>query len=161
MARFLVGSEIQSVFATAGVFIDPAIGDAGDVDTAVVVLTFENGVIGTIDNSRQAVYGYDQRVEVFGSGGSITALNEYPNQVQVSTAQTVYRDLPLHFFLERYAESYVAEMLAFVDAVRTGSPVPVTGHDGKQALLAGLAAGKSLKQGRPVALSEIEHEAED
>jgi len=161
MARFLVGSEIQSVFATAGVFIDPAIGDAGDVDTAVVVLTFENGVIGTIDNSRQAVYGYDQRVEVFGSGGSITALNEYPNQVQVSTAQTVYRDLPLHFFLERYAESYVAEMLAFVDAVRTGSPVPVTGHDGKQALLAGLAAGQSLKQGRPVALSEIEHEAED
>jgi myo-inositol 2-dehydrogenase/D-chiro-inositol 1-dehydrogenase len=102
MARFLIGSEVREVFTTAGVRVDPEIGAAGDVDTAVIVLRFENGVIGTIDNCRKAPYGYDQRVEVLGSKGSIATENCYPNAAVVSTAESVRRDLPLNFFMDRY-----------------------------------------------------------
>jgi myo-inositol 2-dehydrogenase/D-chiro-inositol 1-dehydrogenase len=157
MARFLVGSEVETVYTAAGVRVDPAIGEAGDLDTAVVVLHFENGVIGTIDNSRQAVYGYDQRVEVFGSGGSIRIDNNHPNTAVVSTAQHVRRDLPLHFFMDRYVESYVAEMQAFVDAVLNDTPVPVTGRDGRAPVVMGLAARRSYDEKRPVRLDEVQH----
>ena len=102
MARYLIGSEVEEVYTAAGVMVDPAIGEAGDVDTAVIVLKFANGVIGTIDNCRKAVYGYDQRVEVFGSGGSASTANNFPNSAEISTEQNIYRDLPLHFFVERY-----------------------------------------------------------
>jgi myo-inositol 2-dehydrogenase/D-chiro-inositol 1-dehydrogenase len=155
MARFLIGGEVDEIYAAAAVMVDPAIGDAGDVDTALVVLKFANGVIGTIDNSRKAVYGYDQRVEVFGSGGKIEADNNYPNSALVSTAQSVYRDLPLNFFLERYRQSYIAEMRAFVDAVQSGSPVPVTGQDGRVPVVMAQAARRSFEENRPVKLSEI------
>ncbi len=116
MARFLIGGDVEEVFAAGGVKVDPAIGEAGDIDTAVTTLRYASGAIGTIDNSRQAVYGYDQRIEVFGGGGVVSADNAYPNTATVSDAQRVRRDLPLNFFMERYTESYVNEMRAFVAA---------------------------------------------
>ncbi|MEP6776077.1 MAG: inositol 2-dehydrogenase [Chloroflexota bacterium] len=156
MARFLTGSEAEEVFAMAGVKVDPAIGEAGDVDTAVVMLRFSNGVIGTIDNSRRAVYGYDQRVEAFGSGGAINTANNYPNAAVISDAGSIRRDPPLNFFMERYTESYLREMRAFVDAVLNDKPVPVTGHDGRVPVVMALAAAKSHREGRPVRLSEVD-----
>jgi myo-inositol 2-dehydrogenase/D-chiro-inositol 1-dehydrogenase len=155
MARFLVGAEVEEVYALGAVKVNPKIGEAGDVDTAVVTLKFANGVLGTINNSRQAVYGYDQRAEVFGSQGMASASNNYPNQVNISTAQYVQRDLPLHFFLERYNDSYIAEIRAFVQAIQQGSPIPVTGEDGRAPVVIGLAAKRSLQEGRPIKLSEL------
>ena len=155
MARFLIGSDVEEIYTAAGVMVDPAIGDAGDVDTAVITLKFANGVIGMIDNCRKAVYGYDQRAEVFGSGGSASTENNYPNSAIISTADNIRRDLPLNFFVERYTESYRQEMLAFVDAVLHDKPVPVTGADGRAPVVMGIAARKSYDENRPVRLSEI------
>ncbi|MBN1878402.1 MAG: inositol 2-dehydrogenase [Anaerolineae bacterium] len=156
MARYLTGCEVQSIYAAGGVKVDPAIGEAGDIDTAIITLHFDNGVLGTIDNSRQAVYGYDQRVEVFGSGGSVRADNVYPNTAVVSNAQTVYRDLPLNFFMERYIDSYIAEMVTFIECVQRDQSPPVIGIDGRVPVVMGKAAQKSYQEGRPVALCEIE-----
>lgn len=156
MARFLTGSEAEEIFATAGVMVDPAIGDAGDVDTAVIVMRFANGVIATIDNSRRAVYGYDQRVEVFGSGGSVYTENLYANQARIQTTQGVWRDLPLHFFLERYENSFVTELNEFTQALLSGTTVPVTGLDGRVPVVMAMAAKKSVDLNRPVKVSEIE-----
>jgi myo-inositol 2-dehydrogenase/D-chiro-inositol 1-dehydrogenase len=113
-------------------------------------LRFANGVIGTIDNCRRASYGYDQRVELFGSKGAIRAENNYPNATVLSDGQSVRSDLPLNFFMDRYTEAFVAEMAAFVKAIREDAPVPVTGFDGRQAVVIGLAAGQSYREGRPV-----------
>ncbi len=140
----------------ADVMVDPAIGEAGDVDTAVLTLKFESGVIGTIDNSRQAVYGYDQRVEVLGSAGSIQGDNWYPDTVSISTAHNVHTGLPLHFFIERYTPSYIAEMVAFVDAVANDKPSPVPGSEGRAPVVMGMAAYQSYRENRPVKLAEIE-----
>ena len=156
MARFLIGSEVEQVYASGGVLVDPAIGAAGDIDTALTVLHFANGAIGTIDNSRRAVYGYDQRVEAFGSGGAIATSNNYPNNAIVSDATSVRRDLPLNFFMDRYTESFVTELSAFVDAVASGAPVPVSGQDGRAPVVMALAARKSYDERRPVKLSEVE-----
>ncbi len=155
MARFLVGSEVEEVYTRAAVRVDPAIGEAGDVDTAVIVLTFANGAIATIDNSRRAVYGYDQRVDVLGSKGGITTGNLFPNQVTFSTAEGICRDLPLNFFMDRYTESYVREIQAFIDAVVNDRPPVVTGRDGRVPIAIARAARLSYEQGRPVRLSEI------
>jgi myo-inositol 2-dehydrogenase / D-chiro-inositol 1-dehydrogenase len=155
MARYLMGQEVESIFAAAGVMVDPRIGEAGDVDTAVVTLHFADGSLGVIDNSRQAVYGYDQRVEVLGSGGVVTADNNYPNTALISDAQRVHRDLPLNFFMERYVESYVNEMRAFVDCVVNDTPPPVTGLDGRIPVVMGYAAKKSAAEGRVVRLAEL------
>lgn len=152
MARFLVGSEVVSVYARGAVLISPEIGDAGDIDTAMIMLEFENGALGTIDNSRQAVYGYDQRAEVLGSLGGISTSNVYPNQVTISTAVDIHRDLPLNFFMQRYAESYVIETRAFVDAVLAGRSTSPTGADGRAALQIAVAARESLRTGHPVSL---------
>jgi myo-inositol 2-dehydrogenase/D-chiro-inositol 1-dehydrogenase len=155
MARFLIGDEVDEVYTVAGVKVDPAIGEAGDVDTAFTVLKFRNGVTGTIDNSRKAVYGYDQRVEVFGSGGAIQTGNEFPNTAVVSTGQHIRRDLPLNFFMERYTRSFVNEMNAFIEAVIQDKPTPVTGLDGRVPVVMGIAAKRSYAERRPVNLSEI------
>ncbi len=155
MARYLMGSEVEEVYTVAGVMVDPAIGAVGDLDTALVVLKFANGVIGSIDNSRRAVYGYDQRVEVFGSGGSISTENNYPNTATVSDGTGIRRDLPLNFFLDRYVDSYIAEMSAFVAAVLDDTPTPVNGWDGRVPVVMGLAARRSYDENRPVRLSEI------
>ena len=155
MARFLMNSEVTEVYAVGGVLIDPAIGEAGDVDTAVVTLKFANGAIGTIDNSRQAVYGYDQRVEVFGSKGMVNVKNNLANTRATYTADGVTSEKPLHFFLERYMEAYGNEMKAFVDCVVNDKPSPVSGADGRAPILIGMAAQRSLDEGRPVRISEI------
>ncbi|MEN6536044.1 MAG: inositol 2-dehydrogenase [Bryobacteraceae bacterium] len=155
MARFLIGDEVTEVFASAGVRVDPAIGDAGDVDTAVILLRFANGVIGTIDNCRQAPYGYDQRVEVLGSKGAIETENCYPNRAVVSTAESVRRDLPLNFFMDRYIESFASELRAFVKAVTEDQPTPVSGSDGRVPVVMAMAARKSYEERRPVQISEI------
>ncbi|GAC1431042.1 MAG: inositol 2-dehydrogenase [Ktedonobacteraceae bacterium] len=155
MARFLSGSEVDEVFVMAGVTVDPAIEKMGDVDTATILLHFSNGVIGTIENCRRAAYGYDQRVEVLGSAGAVRTENQYPNTAIISDSHGIRRDLPLHFYIERYTQSYVTEMEAFVDSVLHDTPVPVTGNDGRMALVLGLAAKKSLAEHRPVRISEI------
>ena len=154
MARFLTGSDVEEIYVKAGVRVDPVFEKLGDVDTAVTVLTFANGAIGTIDNSRQAVYGYDQRVEAFGSGGSIRSENEFPNVATLSDASGVRRDLPLNFFMDRYRESFVDEMQAFVDAILDGKDTPVVGSDGRATAVLGLAAKKSLDERRPVRIEE-------
>lgn len=161
MASFVSGSEITEVYAQGAVLIDPAFAEYGDVDTAVVSLKFANGAIGSIDNSRQAVYGYDQRVEVFGSKGSVTVTNDYPNTAEISTAETVYRDKPLHFFLERYQGAYVEETRMFIDCILYDKPVPVSGFDGLRAERAALAAKLSLVLQRPVRTDEAIQLAEE
>ena len=155
MARFLSGSEVTEIFARGAVLIDPAIGAAGDVDTAVVSLRFESGALGTIDNSRKCDYGYDQRVEVFGSKGSLACSNDTPSSVVLSTTGGALAEKPLYFFLERYRQAFVDEMKSFVDAVLDGTPTPVNGNDGLASLLLGLAAKKSLAEGRSVTVSEV------
>lgn len=156
MARYLTGDEVTEVYASGGALVDPAIGAAGDIDTALTVLKFAGGAIGTIDNSRRAVYGYDQRVEVFGSAGAIASSNNYPNNTTISDARSVRRDLPLNFFMDRYTESFVSELDAFVAAVTSGAPVPVSGRDGRAPVVIALAARKSLELNRPVRLAEVE-----
>lgn len=154
MCRFLMG-DVEEMYAVGDVKVDPAIGEAGDIDTAKIMVKFTNGVIGTIENSRQAKYGYDQRAEVFGSEGVATSENIYPNAVTISDGQSVRRDLPLNFFMERYLDSYANEMIAFVDAVVNDKPVPVVGNDGRVPVVMALAGMKSMKENRPVKLSEI------
>ena len=156
MARFLVQDEVEEVYTAAGVMVDPEIGRAGDVDTAVITLRFRNGVIGTIDNSRQAAYGYDQRVEVLGSKGAIATANLYPNQATISTGTEIRRDLPLNFFMERYADSFANELRAFLEALTQNRPVPVTGEDARAPVVLGLAAQMSHQQRRAVKLEEVE-----
>jgi myo-inositol 2-dehydrogenase/D-chiro-inositol 1-dehydrogenase len=155
MARFQAGSDVVEVYSQGAVLVDEGIGKVGDVDTAIVTLKFANGALGVIDNSRKAVYGYDQRVEVFGSKGAAAAENDAPSTVKLSTESGVMGEKPMFFFLERYKEAYIAEMRAFVEAVTENKKVPVTGEDGLQDLLVALAAKKSLAEGRPVKLSEI------
>ena len=156
MARYLSGSEVVEVFTAAGVMVDPEIGAAGDVDTAVITLRFANGAIGTIDNSRKAVYGYDQRVEVFGSGGMLQAFNNTPHNDVYANAEGVTSAKPLYFFLERYTESFIAEMRAFVESIQKDTLPPVTGADGRVPVLIAMAARKSHLENRPVKLSEVE-----
>ena len=155
MARCLSGSEVVEVFAAAAVLVDPGIGEAGDVDTAIITLKFANGAIGTIDNSRKAIYGYDQRVEVFGSGGMAAAANNTPHNDVYADAEGVHAAKPLYFFLERYMESFIAEMKAFVAAVQNDTTPPVGGADGRIPVVIGMAAKKSYLENRPVKLSEI------
>lgn len=155
MARYLMASEVTEVYTRAAVLVDPMIGKAGDFDTAVITLTFANGAFATIDNSRKAVYGYDQRVEMFGSGGMVTVTNNAPDTHILSDGTGVHSALPLNFFLERYTESYLREMRAFRDAVVNETAVPVGGEDGFKAAVIALAAGKSARENRPVQLSEI------
>jgi len=155
MARFQAGSEVVEVHATGAVLIDPAIGKAGDVDTAIVTLKFANGALGVIDNSRKAVYGYDQRVEVFGSKGCAQAENDTPSTVKLSNVDGVVADKPMWFFLERYRTAFIDEMIAFVSAVQEGKDLQVTGEDGLRDLLVGLAAKKSLAENRSVRIDEI------
>ena len=155
MARYVAGSEVVEVFARAAVRVDPAIGEAGDVDTAVVMLTHENGCITTIDNSRQAVYGYDQRVEAFGSGGMAASENPSTHTGVRRTAEGTFGTTIPYFFLDRYIPSYVDEWKAFVQYVTEGGPSPVDAHAGRAPLVIGLAAGLSVREGRSVRCSEI------
>ena len=155
MARYISGKNVKEVFARATVTVDPEIGKAGDVDTAVIILTFEDDSMAIIDNCRRAAYGYDQRLEVFGDRGMAMADNKFPNNHKLYTEAGVSGDLPLYFFLERYDESYNQEIRAFVDALVSGGTMPVGGEDGLVSIAIGLAAKRSLEENRPVQVSEI------
>ncbi|WP_340301811.1 inositol 2-dehydrogenase [Roseobacter sp. HKCCD7870] len=155
MANFIMGETPVSVMATASSIVDPAIGEAGDVDTAVVTLTYADGRIAVIKNSRRAVYGYDQRVELLGSGGLLQAQNMLENTVVKSTGQGVTHAKPTYFFLERYMPAYAAEWAAFVAAVTDSTPIPVTLDDGVAALAMAEAATRSAKTGAPVSLADL------
>ena len=155
MVRFLSGSEVTEVSAVGTCLVDPEIGKAGDVDTCIITLRFANGAIGVIDNSRQAVYGYDQRIEVFGSKGCVTADNETPNNTTLYTKESVSKEKPLYFFLERYNDAFIEEERAFVKACLNGTDTPVNAFDGLQPVLIALAAQKSCDLGGvPVKVGE-------
>lgn len=155
MAMFLAGCDVEEVYATGVSIVDPRIGEAGDVDTAIVTLKFANGALGVIDNSRRAAYGYDQRVEVFGSLGMAAGENDGDSTVKVSTAAGVTGDKPQYFFLERYMASFIEEMKQFVAAVNNDTDVPVGIHAGLMSVVLAKAAKKSLDEHRPVKISEI------
>lgn len=156
MARFLSGSEVTEVHAIGSVLVDPGIGEAGDVDTALVTLKFANGAIGVIDNSRKAVYGYDQRIEVFGSKGCAQNENDIPNTAVLSTADGTTYGTAYQVMWDRYTGAFIAEMQAFADAIANDKQPPVTGEDGLYPVLMAAAATKSLKEGRPIKISEVE-----
>jgi myo-inositol 2-dehydrogenase / D-chiro-inositol 1-dehydrogenase len=156
MARYLMGDEVEELYAAGGVFVDPGFRDVDDFDTAAVLVRFRSGAIGTIDNSRKATFGYDQRVEILGSKGKISTENRYPNQVVVSGEKSVYTDLPLNFFTQRYPESFALELELFTKAVLEDKPVPVTGADSRVPVVMALAARKSVDEHRPVRLEEVE-----
>lgn len=147
MVRYLSGSEVTEVSAVGACLVNPEIGEAGDVDTCIITLKFANGALGVIDNSRQAVYGYDQRVEVFGSKGCITADNETPNNTVHYTAQGVMKEKPLWFFLERYNDAFIAEEIAFVDACLHDKDTAVGAFDGLQPVRIAIAAKESCEKG--------------
>ena len=155
MANFLMGTAPETITAVGSSIVDPEIGEAGDVDTAVVTLTYADGRIAVIKNSRRAVYGYDQRVELLGADGLLQAQNMLENTLVKSTTSGVSSAKPTYFFLERYMPSYAAEWNAFVEAVNSGSALPVTLDDGVLALAMAEAATRSAKEGRPVNLNEV------
>lgn len=155
MARYISGKEVREVFAAGAVKVDEAIGEAGDIDTTVITLIFEDNTMAVIDNSRKAAYGYDQRLEVFGSKGMAMADNNFPNSHKLYSEKGVSGDLPLHFFLERYQESYNNEMHDFINALNADGEMPVGGQDGLKSILIGLAARKSVEENRPVKISEV------
>jgi myo-inositol 2-dehydrogenase / D-chiro-inositol 1-dehydrogenase len=155
MARYVTGSEVVEVYARGAVRIDASFADAGDVDTALVVLIHENGCITSIDNSRQTSYGYDQRVEVFGAGGMAASENPLEHTGISRTAEGTSAPALPDFFLERYVPSYIREWEAFVGAVSAGEETPVGIVDARAPLVIGLAAGRSLQEGRPVRVEEV------
>jgi myo-inositol 2-dehydrogenase / D-chiro-inositol 1-dehydrogenase len=155
MARYLANSEPVQVFAVGDALINKEILQYDDIDTAIITIKFDNGAMAVIDNSRQAAYGYDQRVEVFGSRGMVKCENNTPTQTTLFLKDAVKTDKPLYFFLERYLASFEEELVQFFNAMETGQQTPVVGKDGLIPLLMAIAAKKSLKENRPVLISEI------
>ena len=155
MVRFLSGSEVEEIYVNSAVLVDPAIGEQGDVDTAIITMKLANGALAMIDNSRKAAYGYDQRAEVFGSKGMVATANDTLSTAVFSGADGIIGEKPLYFFLERYMESFATEMRSFVDSVINDKPVKVGIEAGLQSVLIGLAAKKSVEEHRPVKLSEL------
>ena len=155
MVRFMSGSEVEEVFAYGAVLVDPAIGEAGDIDTAVISMKLANGAIAVIDNCRRASYGYDQRVEAFGSLGQVAISNDSESTAVVSDANGVHGEVPLNFFLERYMGAYVEEVSEFIDCVVNDKLVTVGLECGLQPVLIGIAAKKSLETGVPVKIADI------
>lgn len=155
MARFLAGCDAEEVYVQGANLVDPAIGEAGDVDTAVITMKMENGAIVVIDNSRRSAYGYDQRAEVFGSEGMVACENDSQSKAVLSNADGVTAEKPLFFFLERYMDAYGKEVSLFIDAIVNDKEAPLNVYDGLKPVLMGLAAKKSYEEHRPVKISEI------
>jgi myo-inositol 2-dehydrogenase/D-chiro-inositol 1-dehydrogenase len=156
MVCFLSGSKVEEVYAAGAALVNPDISKVGDIDTAIITMKMENGALAVIDNSRQAVYGYDQRAEVFGSKGQVAVANDTPSAAVLSTVDGVTSDKPLYFFLERYMESFKNEVSEFVQAVENDSAVPVDIDAGLQPILIAIAAKRSLDENRPVKISEVQ-----
>ncbi|QIB64282.1 inositol 2-dehydrogenase [Kineobactrum salinum] len=152
MARWLLLEEPCEIYATGSCLVDAAIGEAGDIDTATVILKTASGRLCQISNSRRTSYGYDQRLEVHGSQGMLRAENVTATRLQHYAAGGVVTDPPLHFFLQRYADAYRLELLDFIEAVSQQRPPAVTGEDGLRAQELATAALESLQQGRPLRL---------
>lgn len=157
MVRFLAGCDAEEIYVQSAVLVDPAIGEAGDVDTAVITIKMENGAIAVIDNSRRAAYGYDQRAEVFGSKGMAATSNDTASSVVLSTDAGVTGEKPLYFFLERYMQSFATEVGCFINAIENDTDTPLGVEDGLKPVLMGIAAKKSVEEHRPVKLAEIEY----
>jgi myo-inositol 2-dehydrogenase/D-chiro-inositol 1-dehydrogenase len=153
MVRFITGREVTGVYARGTVMVDPRFAKYDDWDTAVLTLTLEGGALATIDNSRRAVYGQDQRVEVFGSTGMAAATNHAVDRVTTADRSGRHAARLMAFFPERYAEAYRLEMQAFVDALRAGRPMPVTAADGRKATALGVAARDSARENRFISLT--------
>ena len=156
MARFLAGCDAEEVYAYGANLVDPAIGEAGDIDTAVITMKMKNGALCVIDNCRRASYGYDQRAEVFGSKGMVSVENDSKSCAKIATADGIKAEKPLFFFLERYMDAYGKEVAAFVDAIENNTDAPLGVEDGLKPVLMGLAAQKSLREHRPVRVDEID-----
>ena len=156
MACFLTDSDVEELYVTSAVLVDPAIGEQGDVDTAIITMKMANGALAVIDNSRKAAYGYDQRAELFGSKGMVATSNDTVSSAVISNADGVTGEKPLFFFLERYMGSFSEEMRQFTEAVINDTEVPVGIHAGLQSVKIGLAARKSVEEHRPVKISEIQ-----
>ena len=156
MARFITGSEVTEVFARGSVRVDPAVAELGDLDTALAVLEHENGCMTAIDNSRRATYGYDQRAEVFGSAGMARSENQPLHGGQLFTEKGEAAPVLMAFFLDRYRHSYRLGWESFVAAVTGGAPVEVGVEDARRALMIGIAATRSMREGRPVRVEEVE-----
>jgi myo-inositol 2-dehydrogenase / D-chiro-inositol 1-dehydrogenase len=154
MVRYQVG-EVDEVYAMGSVLINQELKEFNDVDTDVVTLRFANGAVGAIDNSRKAVYGYDQRLEVFCSNGTAMAENETETTVVKGNTSGFLGAKPPYFFMQRYAPCYVEEVRQFIECVRDDKPTPTSGADGRAAVVLGYAAGKSQRENRPVKVSEI------
>lgn len=152
MARWLLPEPVASVFAVGAALVDPALAQAGDVDTATLILTTKSGQQAVITNSRRAAYGYDQRIEALGAKGMLQAANKPISLVTVATADGVTGDCPMPFFLERYAEAYRIELQSFIDAIATKTNPNPSGEDGRLALLLADAAVRSLAEGKPVSV---------
>lgn len=155
MACFLTDSDVEELYVYADALINPSIREYGDFDTAIISLKMANGALAVIDNSRQAMYGYDQRAELFGSKGMVATSNDTLSSAVISTADGVTGEKPLYFFLERYMESFSEEVRQFASAVENNTDTPVGIHAGLQSVKIALAAEKSANEGRPVKLSEI------
>lgn len=156
MACFLTDSDVEELYVNSAVLVDPAIGEQGDVDTAIITMKMANGALAVIDNSRKAAYGYDQRAELFGSKGMVATSNDTVSSAVISNADGVTGEKPLFFFLERYMGSFSEEMRQFTEAVINDTEVPVGIHAGLQSVKIGLAARKSVEGHRPVKISEIQ-----
>ena len=156
MIRYLTNKEIVEVYAKGDALVNPEIAKAGDIDTAIINLTFEDGSMAVIDNCRKAVYGYDQRVEVFGSKGMVQSKNKFDKYTLTYSENGVTSALPQHFFLERYADAYKKEINHFIDCIRHKKTPEVSGFDGLMSLVLGLCAKESLNCNKPVLVSEID-----
>lgn len=155
MARYIMGKEVVEVFSKGLNIIDKAVGEAGDIDTALTTLIFEDGTYAVIDNSRKAAYGYDQRLEIFGDKGMIQVGNNLHNQNVCYNETGIHHSLPLDFFMDRYAKSYLNEMDLFIDALVNNKKMPAGGTDGLKATQIAYAAKMSIEMRRPVKLSEM------
>jgi myo-inositol 2-dehydrogenase / D-chiro-inositol 1-dehydrogenase len=152
MARFLMGCEVTQVYAQGSNVVSAAIANAGDIDFAAVMLTFENGATALIENCREAAYGYDQRLEVFGSKGMIRTDNPLKTSNIFSGASGSLFARNLDFFVDRYAESYRLELKAFLDALTNNEKMPATGEDGLKAMEIAAASYRSMQEGKPINL---------
>ncbi len=154
MARFQIG-EVDEVYAIGNVLLAPYLRDIGDVDVDIVTLRFTNGTLGSIDNSRQSAYGYDQRLEVFCTNGTAMAGNEYEHTVRKGDDSGFHSAKVPHFFIQRYADGYISEVRQFLQCVRDDKPVTPTGEDSRKAVLLGLAAWESLRKNHPVKMKDF------
>jgi len=152
MVRFISGSEVDTVYAAGAVLIDPALQELGDIDTALITMTLTSGALAVIDVSRETHYGYDQRLEILGSLGCVSAPNTTPTRTTLSTAEGVFTDNPFASYAERYRVAYINELAEFFSCIRNGTDPSVGGEDALAAVNIARAASDSHRQNMPVSM---------